>query len=250
MIVGHDTDNCEWRHWCRVNGEKYAMKANAYFDLITGTGSALIEDDLPRRYYTQKPRGLRYTGELTGTAVTRAIEELNVEENLALQQDHEGDFILDTPPKRTAKEGMQYMGTTSNETRVLNDSTQTNRILKRTTSSHKVAIAPSKKAKGSELAEFKPPQLAQSPEAQIFLEVDLQEILGNTDLFQCFETWVRKQGAVYKAMTIVIITLTKIALNFRSNLKRHQTCWESLRRLSDWNFEVSLFEIMQDEEDG
>ena len=61
------------------------MKVNTYFDLITGTGSALIEDDLPRRCYFQKPYGLRYTGESTGTAVTRAIEELDVEESLALQ---------------------------------------------------------------------------------------------------------------------------------------------------------------------
>ncbi|CAF9934802.1 MAG: hypothetical protein ALECFALPRED_006097 [Alectoria fallacina] len=59
-----------------------------------------------------------------GTAVTRAIEELDVEESLALQQDHEGNLILDTPPKRTAKEGMQDIGTTGNETRVLNDPTQ------------------------------------------------------------------------------------------------------------------------------
>lgn len=55
----------------------------------------------------QNPHGLRYTGASTDTAVTRAIEELDVEESLALQQDHEGDLILDTPPKRTAKEGMQ-----------------------------------------------------------------------------------------------------------------------------------------------
>lgn len=235
LVFGHDTDGCEWQHWCRVNGEKYAMKANTYFDFITGTGSALIEDDLPRRCYFKKPYGLRYTGESTGTAVTRAIEELDAEESLALQQDHEGNLILDTPPKRTAKEGMQDIGTTGNETRVLNDPTQTTKTLKRTAPPHEVAVAPPKKAKRSELAETKPPQLTQSPKAQVFLEADLQEILGNTDLFQCFETWVRKQGAVYKAMTTVIITSTKVALNFRSNLKRHQTCWESFRRLSDRN---------------
>ncbi len=130
---------------------------------------------------------------------------------------------------------MQDIGTTDNETRLLNDPTQTSKTLKRTAPPHEVAVAPPKKAKRSELAETKPPQLSQSPEAQVFLEADLQEILRNTDLFQCFETWVRKQGAVYKAMTTVIITSTKVALNFRSNLKRHQTCWESFRRLSDWN---------------
>lgn len=77
--------------------EKYAMEANTYFDLITGTGSALSEDDLPRRCYFQEPHGLRYTGESTGTAVTRTIEELNMKESLALQQDRKGNFILDTP---------------------------------------------------------------------------------------------------------------------------------------------------------
>ena len=131
------------------------------------TGSALIEDDLPQRCYFQKPHGLRYTGESTGTALTRTIEELDVEESLTLQQDHEGNLILDTPSTRTAKEGMQDIGTTGNKTRVLNDATQTSKILKSTAPPQEVAVAPSKKAERSKLAETKPPQLTQSPEAQI-----------------------------------------------------------------------------------
>ena len=88
----------------------------------------------------------RYTGGLTGTAVTRAIEELDVEESLALQQDHEGNPILDTPPKRTAKEGMQDIGTIGDKTWVLNNLTQTSKTLKRTAPSHEIAVAPPKKA--------------------------------------------------------------------------------------------------------
>ena len=145
---------------------------------------------------------------------------------------------------------MQDIGTTGNETRVLNDPTQTSKILKRTAPPHEVAVAPPKKAKRSEQAENKPPQLTQNPEAQVLLEADLQETLENTGLFQCFETWVRKQGAVYKAMTTVIITSTKVALNLRSNLKRHQTCWESFRRLSDWNLGLLYLRICKIKETG
>ena len=55
------------------------MRANTWFDLITGTGSALTEEDLPRRCYLLQDAKPRYTGGLTGTAVTRVIEELDVE---------------------------------------------------------------------------------------------------------------------------------------------------------------------------
>ena len=102
--------------WCRVEGDRYAMRANTWFDLITGTGSALIEEDLPRRCDLLQNGKPRYTGGLTGTAITRAIEELDVEESLALKRDHKGNLILDTPPKRTAKEGMQDIGTRRDET--------------------------------------------------------------------------------------------------------------------------------------
>lgn len=123
LVSRDDTDGCGWQHWCRVEGDKYAMRANTWFDLITGTGSALTEEDLPRRCYLLQNAKARYTGGLPGTAVTRAIEELDVEESLALQQDHEGNLILDTPPKRTPKEGMQDIGTIGDETWVPNNLT-------------------------------------------------------------------------------------------------------------------------------
>ena len=156
LVSRDDTDGCGWQHWCRVNGDKYAMRANSWVDLLTGTGSALTEEDLPRRCYVFENNKARYTGGLTGTAITRAIEELDVEESLALQQDHEGNLILDTPPKRTAKEGMealqqdhkgnlildpppkrtakegmQDIGTRHDEILVLNNLTQTSKTLKR-----------------------------------------------------------------------------------------------------------------------
>ena len=94
LVSRDDTDGCGWQHWCRVEGDKYAMRANTWFDLITGSGSALTEEDLPRRCYLLQNAKPRYTGGLTGTAVTRAIEELDVEESLALQQD---DILIFTP---------------------------------------------------------------------------------------------------------------------------------------------------------
>ena len=115
LVSRDDTDGYGLQHWCRVEGDKYAMGANTWFDLITGTGSALTEEDLPRRCYLFQNAKPRYTGGLIGTAVTRAIEELDVEESLALQQDYEGNLILDTPPKGTAKEGIQDIGTIDNE---------------------------------------------------------------------------------------------------------------------------------------
>ena len=228
------------------------MRANTWFDLITGTGSALTEEDLPRRCYLLQNAKPRYTGGLTGTAVTRAIEELDVEESLALQQDHEGNLILDTPPKRTAKEGMQDIGTIGDETWVLNNLTQTSKTLKRTAPSHEIAVAPPKKAKRIELNKTKLPQLTQFHAAQVFLEADLQKMLGNTDLFQCFKSWVHKQGAVYKVMTRDIIMSTKVALEFRSNLKTDQTCWVSVQRLSRTNLELVYLRLckMKETDDG
>lgn len=207
LVSRDDTDGCGWQHWCRVEGDKYAMRANTWFDLITGTGSSLAEEGLPRRCYLLQNAKPRYTGGLTGTAVTRAIEELDVEESLALQQDHEGNLILDTPPKNTAKEGMQDIDTVGDETWVLNNLTQTSKTLKRTAPSHEIAVAPPKKTKRIELNKTKLPQLTQLHVAQVFLEADLQKMLGNTDLFQCFKSWVLKQGAVYKVMTRDIIII-------------------------------------------
>lgn len=52
------------------------MRANTWFDLITGIGSALTEEDLPRRCYLLQNAKPRCTGGLTGTAVTRAIRRI------------------------------------------------------------------------------------------------------------------------------------------------------------------------------
>ena len=119
---------------------------------------------------------------------------------------------------------MQDIGTIGDETWVLNNLTQTSKTLKRTAPSHEIAVAPPKKAKRIELNKTKLPQLTQFHAAQVFLEADLQKMLGNTDLFQCFKSWVHKQGDVYKVMTRDIIISTKVALKFRSNLRTDQTC--------------------------
>ena len=62
------------------------------------------------------------------------------QESLTLQQDHEGNPILDTAPKRTTKEGMQDIGMIGDETWVLNNLTQTSKTLKRTAPSHEMAV--------------------------------------------------------------------------------------------------------------
>ena len=134
---------------------------------------------------------------------------------------------------------MQDIGRIGDETWMLNNLTQTtSKTLKRTAPSHEIAVAPPKKARRIELNKTKLPQLTQFHAAQVFLEADLQKMLGNTDLFQCFKSWVHKQGAVYKVMTRDIITSTKVALELRSNLKTDQTCWVSVQRLSRTNLEL------------
>lgn len=66
LVCGHFADGCEWHHWCKVSGEKYAMKAKTYFDLITGTGSAVSRGVYPGKMlfdqgFWDYPRGhLRY----------------------------------------------------------------------------------------------------------------------------------------------------------------------------------------------
>lgn len=50
-------------------------------------------------------------------------------------------------------------------------------------------------------------------------------------------------------MTTDIMTSTKVALNVRSNLKRHQTCRGLFSEAERLEFGVSLFEIMQDEKE-
>lgn len=234
LVSGRDAEGDEWRHWCRTGGDKTAMRANSYFDLITGTGSALTDCDIPRRCYYKEPNNLRYTDGAIGSTA-KAIEELDLEKRMALQQDHEGSLILDTPPRSKSKEVEHDVETTSTVRKMIEDPTQTSKTLKRSAPPNAIAVASPRKAKKSKLAGLRPPQLPEPSEAQEFLEIDLQKILGNTDLYQCFENWVRKQRAAYKVMKTVTETSKNVALNFRFYLKSHQTCWEPLWRLNDQN---------------
>lgn len=60
-----------------------------------------------------------------------------------------------------------------------------------------------------------------------------------------------KQGAVYKVMTRDMIISTKVALEFRFNLKTDQTCWVSVcSEAEPHEVRVGLFEMMQDEGNG
>ena len=34
LVSRDDTDGCGWQHWCRVEGDKYAVRANTWFNLI------------------------------------------------------------------------------------------------------------------------------------------------------------------------------------------------------------------------
>ena len=51
FVTGQDSLGGEWNHFCKVKGDKAAMRANTYFDLITGTGVAMTEHHIPRRCY-------------------------------------------------------------------------------------------------------------------------------------------------------------------------------------------------------
>ena len=86
LTSGQDSSGVEWYHWCRVGGDKAAMRANTYFDLITGTGAALTETHIARRCYrvpskskTKKnlyQKDFLYIEEETPTgAVITALEE-------------------------------------------------------------------------------------------------------------------------------------------------------------------------------
>lgn len=51
LASGHDSKGDEWSHWCRFRGQKPAMRANNLVDLLTGTGTAMSEQTIPRRAY-------------------------------------------------------------------------------------------------------------------------------------------------------------------------------------------------------
>ena len=154
---------------------------------------------------------------------------------MALQQDLDGNLIVDTPPKSKSNEVKHDLETTFTTRKVIEEPTQASKTLKRPTSSNEVTGPSPRKAKKSKPAGVRPPQLPEPSEAQEFLEANLQEILRSTDLTRCFEDWVRKQGAAYKIMKTVTKTSKNVALNFRVSLESRQTCWEPLWKLNDQN---------------
>ena len=58
FLSGRDSDGDDRNLWCRAKGDKAAIRANTYFDLVTGTGVAITEGDIPRRCYTIRPNVL------------------------------------------------------------------------------------------------------------------------------------------------------------------------------------------------
>ena len=111
----------------RVRGDKAAIRANTYFDLIAGTGVTLTKNHIPRRCYRVPTKSeteedpsqthFFYTGEEKPTwAVVTALEEEIRSEDLA---NHKGSLILDTPPEDIPKQ---------EKPRIINRKTRKSRI--------------------------------------------------------------------------------------------------------------------------
>lgn len=224
FVSGQDSSGYEWTHFCRVKGDKAAMRANTYVDLITGTGVAMTEQRIPRRCYripsksTTKKNDYQQDFLYTDTekpigSVLKAINDMHHSEKLALQQKHEGEeLILDTPsdklPKQEKTKAAQPQGSKEQDS-----------------------------GKKRTLGEMQTP-VPKPPEVQTFLEADLQAMFSETDLLECFSSWVQMQGSSYKPMEKLNAAAKNAAVRFRANLKGHETCFKRVFELNDSNLKM------------
>ena len=217
LVSGQDASGKEWKHWCKTSGDIAAMKANSYFDLITGTGVAMTNEKIPRRCYrvpSQLPTrkdpyqaDFFYTDKDWTGSMIKAREDMHPSESLMLQQDHEGGFVIDTPPRDIREQSKVTKPQSSKE----HNSGNKRKFEKIQTSFSKPA------------------------EDQAFSEAELQDIMGSTDLLVCFARWVEGQGSSYVPFQKLTIAAKKAATAFRVNLEGHETCFGPLLKLSEKN---------------
>ncbi|KAM0804504.1 hypothetical protein BDR22DRAFT_603678 [Usnea florida] len=132
---------------------------------------------------------------------------MNRAENQALERDHEGQLIK----------------TTKSET------------LKRKAPPNETTVASSRMNKKVKVSESRPQTPMEFVEEQAFSEAEYQDILGNTDLFECFRRWVLKQGSSYKPLKTATKSSQKVAACFRAEIEDGRTCSEPLKRLNGHN---------------
>lgn len=167
------------------------MRANTYFDLITGTGIATLDHTIPRRYYrdlssskTKKNRYqkvFRYSSEAEPTgSVIKALEEMHPAERSDVQQDRERRLFVDTPPISLPKQQKPKAVKQESSRENVNPAPQVSQVLdtdKKRTFGEMQTPAPT------------------PPEDPVFLEAELRALINNTDLLECFANWVQKLGS-------------------------------------------------------
>lgn len=108
------------------------------------------------------------------------------------------------------EEEVQEIEAKSTSQKVVQDPEPKIQELKRKIPLYEVEASLPSETKKHKAVAVEAPVLTQVPTDQALSEGELQDILNNTDLLQCFERWVRKQGASYEVLKKVTISSKRV----------------------------------------